>query len=299
MHASGPGLGPELAARMADGLRGGQWYGGPVADQPTGAWCGRRTARGAVRCGPVGRLVPPADRAYPGLPIGPRRPRPRPCRTWRSSRPPADTARPSVGPIVTSAHGGHGADRRRPRPRLHRVRHAGPDACSCPGGQRDAGQMAAGMAIWAIALVAPAALHPARDQPPGPDAGARQRPRSRDARSTAVGPVRPARRRRRGQRHHPARRPAGPGPHRRTVRRRRRPRAAAGRRRCASRTGTGSCARSAAGSRWRTRCTGPSATASASAAGWPTTTPTSWSRSTPRSSVATCRVAADDRLRRA
>ena len=42
--------------------------------------------------------------------------------------------------------------------------------------------MAAGMAIWAMALVAPAGVHPARDEPPGADAGLRRRARRAHAR---------------------------------------------------------------------------------------------------------------------
>ena len=134
-------------------------------------------------------------------------------------------ARPPIGPIVTSGTAGTmlvvgGLV-------LAYIVFATPTlSMFIPGGHADPGQVAAGMAIWAIALVAPAAcilLGTNRLARMLAYVGVPAGRRSIDR----LGPVRPARRRRRRQRHRPARRPAGLGPHRRAVRRRGRPRAAA------------------------------------------------------------------------
>ena len=257
----------------------------------------RRAVRRAPArwCGPVrsGRAVVPSGRPrYPVLPIGARAPRPRRCAHGGHRRPPrrrrsAVRAAPSCGTVRRHRSWSSVASSSRtsssPRPLSRPAR--------CPAAARDAGTMAVGMAIWAVALVAPAAFlllgtnRLARMLATSARAPARRRPRRRaladlpDDVVVASGIVLADGAA--GLRTSSSARSAPPSS------------ASCRRRECDAHpaTATGSCARGAAGSRSRIRWTGRSVTASASAAGSPTTTPTSWSRSTPRSSAVDADVA--------
>ena len=257
-----------LRARMGPARVVEQWYGGPVRPSRRGGATGR--LRGSVLWTAGWRMVPPAEPITPLRVIETPGAREGRWPSWMSSFRPARSAAPrssrwSAAPLFGTLFIVGGLA-------LAYVAFATPFlTLALPSGRPDAVQAVIGIAIWAIALVAPAGLvlaganrlarnlATARGRAPRRSMTLKALDDLPDDITVATGLTLPDGR-------GVSELVLGP------VRCRRDPRAAAAPARPGSAARTGSSAPRAAGSRSRIRSNEPCATPSASAAGWPTTT---------------------------
>jgi len=146
-------------ARMLGGRAGKQWYGGPVrARRPANGRRARRAGgrRGAVRCSPVWKVVPPVARRYPGSPIDAAR-QGTDHFHMEVIQPARAIPKPSMAPLLAATAiatilivaGIVMAFVVLATPALTTI---------LPTGRLNIGQMATGMLVWALALVGPAAF---------------------------------------------------------------------------------------------------------------------------------------------